>query len=1532
MPEKDSSKHLPHSLGKKKAVSPKVKTTDSAIELSPPTPSSLFVVGIGASAGGLEAVTHLLKKLDHSVPCAYVLLQHLSPTYRSMMVEILARETSLAVTEAKSGEVLQQGVVSVVPPNHNAIIKDGRLLLVTAGPEVVPKPSINQFLTSLASEAGESAVGVVLSGTGTDGTAGLRAIQAAGGFTFVQKPETATYDGMPRAAIDAGVAGWILSPEEIAVELGRLAEIQKNPLGENLNGSTLLGKVLSRLKEHTHIDFSGYKMGSLFRRIERRIVATGTGTIADYLTYLNESPSEIDALSRDILISVTSFFRDTSAFSVLSRIVREIVNRKAKGGDIRVWVAGCATGEEAYSIAILFADILGSSLSDYKLQIFATDIDDQALTIARRGLYPIAAMRDVSPDHIRDYFSPFGQNYEVAKKIRDMIVFARHNLVSDPPFMRLDLVSCRNVLIYFDAPLQNHVLASFHFGLNSDAFLFLGQSESIAHGENLFLTVDRKNRIFRKGLGGSEHIPVLTSEYKSDKGLTTSVVARREKILLENMLEGLSRHLSALIVLVGGNQEILHSVGDPSPYLIFPQGKPKLLIGEVVIEPLRGELLALLHRTFRRGENARGRLRRVADRRIRMHVLPLANKADAEALVLFVPEPEATAGEDDSTTLTSLGDQEKHVLEDELLTTREHLQTLVEEMATANEEMQALNEEAQASNEELQASNEELQAANEELQASNEELVSLNEELSVKTNQLESLNLELENLFNALDFPLMLFDSQFILRRLNSPASRDFGLRPSAIGQPIHRLRFPGWISPLEKMMGTTLASGERDLLMVKGKDREFQIIVSPGGDSGGQITSLLVSVVDLTEVIHVQQELDKTKGVVNVLMEKTTIMFVMKDVRGEYIYANSRFCDFFGVDKEAVKGKNDFSILPKSLTTDLWAADLEALREGISITRSHTVTISGRDVYLEAIHSPIFDGEGSLSAISTEMLDVTFRHHAEEQLRLAAKVFDRAGEGIIVTDSEGRISTVNPVFTRITGYSLEESIGKTPGELLKSGRQSPDFYREMWRGLRTTGGWRGEIWNKRKSGEIYPEWLTINAVEDEEGRLSQYIGIFSDITDIKNAQVRADFLATHDTLTGLPNRALLQDRLRYALASSDRERTSVAIAFIDLDNFKIVNDSFGHEVGDALLRTVSERLSKVVRTTDTLARLGGDEFIVIMQESDPVEIERVAVRVLDELSRSFDLSGQRVFVSASVGIAFYPQDAEDSSSLIQAADTAMYRAKEEGRNRIEFFRPEMRVKIMERATIETALRNAINEKNLFLMFQPQVEAATGKVVGAECLARWTDPHLGEVSPARFIPIAEQTGLIVSMTRLLLRGLLDQMRSWVDSGIVLPPIGFNLSARDFYVEDTASFIIRELRERSLSPALLKVEVTEQTLMEDVGVTGRNIQIFKEAGIDLMIDDFGTGYSSLAYLKRLPVSIIKIDRTFVDGLPFDEGDEAITSAIISIAKAMGIDLIAEGVETSEQMTWLSEHGCLKAQGFFFHRPLREEEFRRLILSA
>ncbi|MGL4408732.1 MAG: EAL domain-containing protein, partial [Zoogloea sp.] len=1267
--------------------------------------------------------------------------------------------------------------------------------------------------------------------------------------------------------------------------------------------------LLALLRTQQQLDFSGYKSATLIRRVRRREVATGCADLGAYLRWIETNPTELEQLARDLLISVTAFFRDKEAFEALRPLVQEICTRKGTEGEIRVWVAGCASGEEAYSMAILFSEALGRH-SRLRVQIFATDMDEEALNVARRGVYPASALADLPPEVLKRHFLSRPHAYEAAKHLRDMIVFARHNLVSDPPFLRLDLVSCRNVLIYFDGALQARVLQAFHFGLQKEGVLFLGRSESVSQAEHLFTPLDRRERLYRR------HGDEPTQPSSGSNHLPPPPPLRRDN-RLDTLLGGLVEHFRLTALLCDTDGNVLHTLGAVERFLQFPSGVTRLRLAEVTIPALRGELLSLVHRCQTTGKGQRGRRRKLAREWVRVAVDPISNGGLAQLLVLLVPErpPTGTPG----------GDPPDPRMEDELSATREHLQALVEEMATTNEEMQALNEEVQASNEELQAANEELEAANEELQATNQELISLNEELNLKTRELGELTAEYSHLYDALEFPSLVFDAGLRLLRFNAPAARRFELRPSTRHLPLLRIPSLAAEAAFESTLHQALESGDTQETQISRDGRQLRLTITPGHDNTRQTRVLVATLVDITDITQALAKLSVSQMQLSALMERTRMIFAMKAPDGNYTYANPRFLEYFGLQDDYL-GKSDFQLLPPALAADLWSLDVGALRERSTLQGEHSfVTNQGRR-YLKSSHQPLFDPSGRLAAFLVEAEDITENRRAEEQLRITAQVFNQAGEAIVVTNSSGIMQTVNQAFSTITGYSRAEATGQ-PISLLRSGRHGPEFYRLLWQSLTQDGCWQGEIWNRRKNGEIYPEWLTINRIDNGEGQPEHYVAVFSDISQIKDSQQKAEYLATHDALTGLPNRTLFHDHLRHALAMARRKKTRIALLFIDLDNFKTINDTLGHDVGDDILKQASERLQGLVRDGDTVARLGGDEFTAILPDCNMEGADRVARRIVDELSASFEVSERRLFVSASIGIAFYPDDGTDSAELIKKADSAMYRAKELGRNRVEFFKPELHVRLLRQATLERALREALRARRMKLVFQPKY-ALTGhrRLLGAEALLRWNDPELGSVSPGDFIPVAESCGLITEVDLLVRDLLIEQLTNWRKLGLTPPPIALNASPRSIREPGFAPELLGRMTGVALPPELLRLEITESALLDSSSThVLSNLECLDQAGIRIAVDDFGTGYSSLSYLKRLPIDELKIDKSFVDGLGQDKEDEAITRAVLGLAEALDLTTIAEGIESARQLDWLVRHGCKLGQGFYLCKPLSAEAF-------
>jgi diguanylate cyclase (GGDEF)-like protein/PAS domain S-box-containing protein len=555
----------------------------------------------------------------------------------------------------------------------------------------------------------------------------------------------------------------------------------------------------------------------------------------------------------------------------------------------------------------------------------------------------------------------------------------------------------------------------------------------------------------------------------------------------------------------------------------------------------------------------------------------------------------------------------------------------------------------------------------------------------------------------------------------------------------------------------------------------------------------------------------------------------------------------------------------------------------------------------------------------------------AQEYLRLAASVLKATDQAMMITTADAHITEVNPAFTHTTGYSREEALGRTP-TLLKSGRHARSYYQNMWDTLLRTGTWQGEIWNRRKTGEIYPQWFSIVAILNHAQETTHYAGMFSDISTQVHTRERLHSLAYYDVLTGLPNRALFQDRLENALRSARRTQTMLALFFLDLDRFKTINDTLGHSAGDALLKRVTERLTELLRESDTIARLGGDEFTLIAPISaGPEAAFVVAEKLVACFAEPFQINGQELFVTTSIGISLFPKDGDDLETLIQNADTAMYRAKDAGRNTYQFYQQAMSAQFEERLRLENALRRAIERDEFRLVYQPKVQLSTGQIVGVEALIRWLHPTQGEIPPLTFIAVAEEAGLMDPIGHWVLTEACEQAHRWQEAGMPLQ-VSVNLSAQQVkpgFVTEVQALIHR----LGLPARYLELEITESLMMGDVALSVEVISALSDMGVDISVDDFGTGYSSLSYLQRFSITKLKIDKSFVDKITTDAGDAQIATTIIAMAHHLNLTVIAEGVETQAQLDFLKRLGCDQVQGYYLHRPMPADEIaERFAASA
>ncbi|MBU2683302.1 MAG: EAL domain-containing protein [Gammaproteobacteria bacterium] len=538
----------------------------------------------------------------------------------------------------------------------------------------------------------------------------------------------------------------------------------------------------------------------------------------------------------------------------------------------------------------------------------------------------------------------------------------------------------------------------------------------------------------------------------------------------------------------------------------------------------------------------------------------------------------------------------------------------------------------------------------------------------------------------------------------------------------------------------------------------------------------------------------------------------------------------------------------------------------------------------------------------------------SESSLRLASKVIEASHDAVMITDASGIIQSVNPSFCKLTGYSAEEAIGQTPN-LLSSGKHDGTFYQQMWQRLQQQGYWQGEIWNKRKNGELYPEWLSISAVRGDCGTINQYAAIFSDITERKKREQKIHELAYFDELTGLANRRLYQDRLEQALANAKRHNHQLAVLFLDLDLFKRINDTLGHQAGDEALRQVARRLQKASRAGESVARLGGDEFTVLVPECNGIaEIEKLAQRIVAQFERPFQIQHKELVLTTSLGISIYPQHGSTASELLKFADTAMYQAKESGRNKYSLYTSSVGQRNDEALQLEQALRQALAQQQLEVHYQPKIDLQTGQLHSLEALVRWHDKDLGQVSPQRFIAIAETLGLIQQLGQQVLRQVCYQLQAWAELAV---PVAVNISAKELADPLFIPQLMQILSETAVNPKLLELEITESCLLPEREHQTRHVlQQLRQLGIRLAIDDFGTGYSSLSYLRHIPINSLKIDRSFIKALPDNTSDKQITSAIIAMANALGLDVIAEGIETQAQQQFLLAAGCQYDQGYWF----------------
>ncbi|MGA7979955.1 MAG: chemotaxis protein CheB [Chromatiaceae bacterium] len=1100
--------------------------------------AAVAVVGIGASAGGLDAFKRFLQAMPADTGLALVLVPHLDPSHKSLMVELLARHTSMPVREAQDGMAVEGDRVYVIPPNRYLAADDG-VLRLSDPPRSAGRPTaIDFFLRSLADAYRERAIGIVLSGTGSHGTLGLQAIKGRDGLTMVQEPSSAEYDQMPQSAIAAGLADYVLAPEAMPEALVQYVAHacrsgtwrRPSPAGEELGE---LGQVLALLRARTKYDFCCYRKKMLLRRMQRRMSVCHVDRLGDYLERLRSDAEEPGRLFRDLLIGVTGFFREPDAYAVLEQqVIVPLVEQADADCPVRVWVPGCSTGEEAYSIAILLVEGFLRRQRPCNIRIFATDIDEEALEAGRQGVYPESIAGDVSRERLQRFFVNTGEHrYQVAKQLRDAVTFAPQNLLSDAPFSRLDLISCRNLLIYLEPEVQRKVMALFHFALKDGGHLFLGASESGGQRSDLFEIVSKKWRLFRR-IGATRHdlleFPIVAAS--AGTGLLaplpeqSAAPAKRAAALTQRLL---LEDYAPAAVLVNHKYEILYFFGPTMRFLDQPTGEPSRDLMAMAREGLRTKLRAACHKALRErvpiaiGDAAVERNGGFAPVEVRVRPVLEPDYTEGLLLVTFADRaPEAQAPADAALTREAMDESSvvRH-LDLELKATREDLQSTIEELESSNEELKASNEEVMSMNEELQSANEELESSKEELQSLNEELSTANSQLQDKVAELERSNNDITNLLSNTDISTLFLDSAMRIKLFTPPAARLFNLRPSDIERPLSDFS-PNFSD--DKLLADAEAVLERlvplEKAVLTGEGRHFLRRIQPYRMQDKRIDGVVITFVDVTSRIRAEQqlreseaklketnrgleqrtaELARREGELSTLAANVPAMFSYVDAGEVYRYVNRLYERRYGLSAEQMVGK--------SVRELLGTANYAIVKPHIDkVLGGETERYEATFQFPDGVHTmdvvlvPEKDADGRTKGFFTLVHDITARKALERKLRDREQrlraIVDTAGDAIITVDHQGVVQDYNPTAERMFGRPAAAVIGQGASLLLPpTCRDCPDYPACFRVGRCLHGTHRPqELMGRRQDDTLFPMEIMVSEIDD----LSLYVALVRDISE----------------------------------------------------------------------------------------------------------------------------------------------------------------------------------------------------------------------------------------------------------------------------------------------------------------------------------------------------------------------------------------------------------------------------------------------------
>lgn len=1372
------------------------------------------VVGIGASAGGLDACRRMLRHIKNHNGC-YVLCQHLSPDHDSKLSEILARDTKLKVRQISDGEPARAGFLFIAPPKANVEIRNDCFYLSAPKAGPYPKPDVNVFFASLAENSGEHAIAVILSGTGSDGAVGVSKIRGLGGVVLAQTPSSSDYDGMPNASIATHMVDFIDNPENLGHHITSIVgDGSAVPLPIPEEQKPIYESILSTVETETKINFKQYKRATIQRRLSRRMAIKGVSSLKNYLKFLNENPEEIWLFTQEAFIVVSDFYRDVSVFEKLKEHIGPRLQQDSAPKQLRIWVPGCATGDEAYTIAMLLESLKTQHqlLFDYK--ILATDISDQAITFARKARYPLSKLKKVPEGWLNKYFEFQGEDYEVRSFVREKVIFSVHNIVADPPFSNIDFISCRNLLIYFDSDLQAQIIELFHYSLNNKGLLLLGASENISSGMH-FTQLEKTEQIYIKNSVSEAKVEIpAVRRQLSGSAFSHNVIKKKHDDIEKRVLKALSERFAPPCVVIDASNRMIFTHGDFTNLFSHNSGFLSNQLFDVILPKLKADCRALTFRSRRSGESCLSGRHKVSirgkDEWIHLATSPLTEDLSDWVCISYVKAKENTTPE----LLLSSVVPGVDALEHELTVTRENLQTVIEELETANEQFLLFNEELQSSNEEYQSTNEELQTVNEELQSTNEELLTINEEYAIKAAEKSRLSMDLSNIQESLDIPFFLISTEFRIKRFTMSCANLIDINKIKLDDIFFAMQWYSDLPDLKTAVETVRENLKTTRIDVKIASRYYQCQVSPYFNAKHELDGYTIIFYDITDFEQSQVALNLEKSQAQTTLETITECVIRVNGDNKIEYANP----------------------------------------------------------------------AALKVLERELSD-TLNQRIARRLRL----FDESGGEFDIDEAiEQCLASHTTYSTTAQLLTLKTHFGK-------------DTFVEL---------------------SIAPLFL--------DDYVAGCVVAFRDVSERQAQLSRLKWQSQHDPLTGLVNRNEMDKRIERSILSAKRDDTEATLFYLDLDQFKVINDTCGHMAGDKLLKQLAHMMGEMLRSRDTLGRIGGDEFALLLDRCPIGDSMGIAEKIQKKIRDYRFVWSDKVFrVGVCIGIASINRESQEVSEVLSNADAACYAAKESGRNAIQVHSDDNELLEQQRSQMRSIsdINDAIDKNRFRLYFQEIKNLHDSQLSSWEVLIRMFNKGGEFLLPGYFLPAAERFGMIKRIDLWVVENAIINISHFLgtDKPRQFPQININLSAHTIMDMGYLKALSKLLDRYEIPPEKIMFEITETAVMSNFAQASTFMKKAQEIGCRFSLDDFGTGMSSLAYLRELPIDTVKIDMSFIANVTDDPVKSAIIRSVSEVAHLLSLKVVAEGVETQEQLEHIRLLGVDAVQGYHLGKPMPFEEF-------